>query len=634
MPDDQGYLLPSERRILLRRYAPVLVLFPELPQQAPYPDDGDAIYTMRGSYHPRAVEFFLEHAKVRYVRLRHPGRLLHPRSVRDELRRAEESISAEDVEEALTALGPDYWTDPHYTGLDEDGVRAVVRDHLIQERLRRRVRGFDLPGYRGHNIDHWKCYFRYLEAADPQTRRSVVYGRLVQGQRPLTGSLAATEALLKSPSVTGPYDVSRTRVALQYWFHYYYDDWANRHEGDWEEITLLIELPMATIRKPRELGEKELLEGAAGLDAGYASHEDGYRRRWPDVQQTRDHRPIVYASRGASASYFAWSREGYPASARIGLVERLASLPGRISGGRRVFGRRWDAVYAARFVGRDPKNTDWTAADPLPEDRCDPACTDPLEVILPPRCRGVRRRPDFTPEAGLDDETYHLETEDLFWLEMVQEYGIQWGEDSLLPGGKGPSGWTKTERRQDRRDIQQLARLEVAIGRALHALSGVQMSAEHAIPELGQVLRPLRPRHLRKAESFPSAAHSYVYTMWAWLLKQHPEAWPGGPGVRLGLIFRQILYPGFLKFIFKNPEPEPLLVKHDPMYYLKAALAEVRRTRYERQHEGSKWDNPFAWVRHVCHADTFYYGRSPAQAMPLEELLTQLDCVDTEMTME
>jgi hypothetical protein len=27
-------------------------------------------------------------------------------------------------------------------------------------------------------------------------------------------------------------------VALQYWFCYYFDDWANIHEGDWESITI------------------------------------------------------------------------------------------------------------------------------------------------------------------------------------------------------------------------------------------------------------------------------------------------------------------------------------------------------------------------------------------------------------
>jgi hypothetical protein len=79
MPDQRGYLLPEERRILLRRYAPVLTLFPERRAQAPYPDEGDAIYTVRGSYHPRSTAFFLKHGKLRYggrELLRDPFRLV------------------------------------------------------------------------------------------------------------------------------------------------------------------------------------------------------------------------------------------------------------------------------------------------------------------------------------------------------------------------------------------------------------------------------------------------------------------------------------------------------------------------------------------------------------------------------
>ncbi len=66
MPDHQGYLLPSEREILLRHFAPVMVLFPEIREQAPYPDDGDPIYTVRGTYHPRTVDLFLKQGQVSY----------------------------------------------------------------------------------------------------------------------------------------------------------------------------------------------------------------------------------------------------------------------------------------------------------------------------------------------------------------------------------------------------------------------------------------------------------------------------------------------------------------------------------------------------------------------------------------
>ena len=413
--------------------------------------------------------------------------------------------------------------------------------------------------------------------------------------------------------------MSRSRIALQYWIHYYYDDWANRHEGDWEGLTLLLELEEDTIRQDRELCKEELLAGAVVKDVGYAVHEDGYRRQWNDVQRTREGRPIVYVARGSSASYFEWRLTGYSASARISFVEKLAIFPGLFLRGRRVFGRRWDTVYSARFVGRDPKTTDWVAADPEPGDRLNDESANALERLLPCACRGVRRTPAFDPNAGCDSTSYYLETDDLFWLEMVQEHGVQWGEDSLMPGTKGPGGVSQAEREKERKMILRLGRLETIIERALDNLSGIPFAAEHAIPELNHALERLRPRNLIREGCFPGRVRQPVYTMWAWILKDHPEAWKGGPGVYLRLAFRGTLYPGPLRFILKQPDPEPLLKREDPMYHLKALLAQVRRMRYETQHQGAHWDNPFAWVRYICRPDTFYYGTTPGQLLESKE---------------
>jgi hypothetical protein len=637
MPDHQGYLLPSERRLLLRRFAPVLVLFPELPASAPYPDDGDAIYTMRGSYHPRAVALFLEQGRVRYRRtqgLRNLLLLLKQRSYRDELAKAEDAVGDEEVDEALREWAVEFENEPYYAGLTGDALRQKVRTQLIQQRLAGRVRGFDLPLYYGRNVAFWQDYFRRLDESAPEDRRAVVYGRVVQGRASLQATLRALlEVLQKGPSY-GPYDVRRSRIALQYWFHYYYDDWANRHEGDWESITVLLELHPDVIEAGRELAEADLLAGARMQDVAYAVHEDGYRRRWLDVEKTRDGRPIVYVARGSSASYFAWQLQGYPASARVGFIETLLNIPGRLLRGRRILGRRWDAQYSARFTGLDPKNTDWVAADPCPDDRADGDIPNAQERLLPESCRGVRRGPAFTAAGGLDEASYYLETEDLFWLEMVHEYGVQWGEDSLLPGSRGPGGVSRADRDRSRRDIHQLAVVEALIEYALDTLSETRFASEHAIPELDRALRPLRPRSLRKMNCYPRRIRFYVLTMWASILRDHPEAWRGGPGILLRLVLRWILYPGPIKFLRRQPGPEPLLQRNDPMYHIKTLLAQVRRRRYELQHRGSKWDNPFAWVRHICSADTFYYGRAEDRIIPADDLLRYLDCVDVEMSME
>ncbi|MCX7599775.1 MAG: hypothetical protein N2512_13040, partial [Armatimonadetes bacterium] len=212
MPDSRGYLLPAERQILLQRYAPVLVLFPELERQAPYPDEGDAIYTMRGSYHPRAVEFFLQEARPRYrpfYRLSHPRRWFRRRSLQEEIAAVSLTISEAEVEAAVQ----EYGDDPRYAGVTAEELRRAIRTRLIQGRLSQRLQGFDLPLGRGDNIGFWRHYFKLLAESAPDVRRCVVYGRLIQGRAPLDARLSATEALLRQGPAQGPYDVRRSRVA-------------------------------------------------------------------------------------------------------------------------------------------------------------------------------------------------------------------------------------------------------------------------------------------------------------------------------------------------------------------------------------------------------------------------------------
>lgn len=611
MPDERGYLLPEERRILLRRFAPVLVLFPETRAEAPYPDDGDAIYTRRGSYHPRAHTLFLREARVRYrwpVLLREPRLLWRPRSPEEERERARQSIDRDTLQRAVEA----HRRDPRYTGLGEAALRAAVLAELVQRRLADRIRALDLPLPRGRNLKHWQAYFDLLDRADPQTRRATVYGRVVQGLARLGTDAAPPGAPTTQVSTYGPYDVSQQRVALQYWFHYYYDDWANRHEGDWESITLLLELDREVIGAGRELDELALLGGVTVQDVGYSTHEDGFRRLWPDVQKTADGRPIVYVARGSSASYFAWQLDGYVTSARVGLVERLLGWMGALLRGRRIFGRRWDGEYRARFTRRDPANTDWVAADPLPDDRADHSPPNRLERLVPPGCRGVRRAPDFGPDAGLDDGSYHLELDDLFWLGVVQQYGVNWGERFFLPGTSGPAGIDRRTRDRYRALINQLAQLEELVSVALVKLEALAFNPSGPIPELENALRPLRPAELARRRCLPWVVQPYVYTMWAHLLRSHPEAWTDG--LSLWTRYRLSL----------TPRQGPLLRRDDPLFHLKALLAMIRRTRYETQHEGSKWDNPFAWVRYICLADTFYYGIAPPDDLTLDH--THLDC--------
>jgi hypothetical protein len=83
-------------------------------------------------------------------------------------------------------------------------------------------------------------------------------------------------------------------LAVQYWFYWYYNDWNNKHEGDWEGIQLVF--PAATPTEALDL---------APSSVGYAQHEGGERAQWDDskLELDGDH-PVVYPSIGSHASYY------------------------------------------------------------------------------------------------------------------------------------------------------------------------------------------------------------------------------------------------------------------------------------------------------------------------------------------
>ena len=83
-------------------------------------------------------------------------------------------------------------------------------------------------------------------------------------------------------------------LALQYWFFWYFNDWNNRHEGDWEGIQLLFEA--STVEEALERGP---------VSVGYAQHEGGEVAAWDGEKlERRGDRPVVYSSAGSHASYF------------------------------------------------------------------------------------------------------------------------------------------------------------------------------------------------------------------------------------------------------------------------------------------------------------------------------------------
>jgi len=84
------------------------------------------------------------------------------------------------------------------------------------------------------------------------------------------------------------------KLALQYWFFWYYNDWNNKHEGDWEGIQLLF-----------EVGTVEEALATEPTSVGYAQHEGGEIAGWDDDKlDRRGSHPVVFSSAGSHASYF------------------------------------------------------------------------------------------------------------------------------------------------------------------------------------------------------------------------------------------------------------------------------------------------------------------------------------------
>ncbi len=84
-------------------------------------------------------------------------------------------------------------------------------------------------------------------------------------------------------------------LALQYWFFYPYNDFNNKHEGDWEMIQLVFDADSA---------QEALTEGPVRV--GYSQHEGAEEAVWGDekLELLDGTHPVVYPSAGSHANYF------------------------------------------------------------------------------------------------------------------------------------------------------------------------------------------------------------------------------------------------------------------------------------------------------------------------------------------
>ncbi|MFM2078181.1 MAG: hypothetical protein RJA49_2071 [Actinomycetota bacterium] len=82
------------------------------------------------------------------------------------------------------------------------------------------------------------------------------------------------------------------RLALQYWVFWVYNDWNDRHEGDWEMLQITFDAPTADAALQQ-----------VPVEVAVAQHEGSELRAWDRVEKTGDH-PVVYPGTGSHATYY------------------------------------------------------------------------------------------------------------------------------------------------------------------------------------------------------------------------------------------------------------------------------------------------------------------------------------------
>jgi len=97
-------------------------------------------------------------------------------------------------------------------------------------------------------------------------------------------------------------DENPQQIVLQYWLFYYYNDWFNKHEGDWEMVQVVLSAS----------GEPEWVI--------LSQHHGGTRRPWTQVKIEEGTHPAVYVALGSHANYF-WGDEVYPNGTKVGNVQ-------------------------------------------------------------------------------------------------------------------------------------------------------------------------------------------------------------------------------------------------------------------------------------------------------------------------
>jgi hypothetical protein len=83
-------------------------------------------------------------------------------------------------------------------------------------------------------------------------------------------------------------------LTLQYWFWWVFNDWNDRHEGDWE---------MVQVQFDADTAQEALARGPTSV--AFAQHEGSETSAWEDEKLLRvDDRIVVYPGQGSHAAYY------------------------------------------------------------------------------------------------------------------------------------------------------------------------------------------------------------------------------------------------------------------------------------------------------------------------------------------
>ncbi|HEU0116928.1 MAG TPA: Vps62-related protein [Thermomicrobiales bacterium] len=252
---------------------------------------------------------------------------------------------------------------------------VVLREAPNRDAIKNDISGSDL-------YDRGPAYYVDLPGhpRTPGCGYAEHFAQVMGDQKPVVYAHIATE-----PGKPG--------LAVQYWFFYYFNDFNNKHEGDWEMIQLLFDADSVEQALQQE-----------PVSVAFAQHEGGEVADWDDPKLEKEGtHPVTYPSRGSHGDYYGpaiwlgWGeqRSGFGCDDTTGPSFRIAPQVRLIQGdipdaadprAWATFAGRWGELDTSFFNGPTgpPQKERWTAPITWQEGlRRDSLAVDTVELLGP-----------------------------------------------------------------------------------------------------------------------------------------------------------------------------------------------------------------------------------------------------------